>query len=299
MVTLKKVLASSFLWIMLLLMYLPILVLIAFSFTDTNVIGVWNNGGGWLETGLSGDLYVNLFHNQEIGIALGNTVILAITSALVSTAIGTIGAIGSFYSKRRTQTVIEGMTQIPVVNAEVVMALSLTVMFVFAGNIIFRNSLFSYWTLLAGHCVLSMPFVYLNVKPKLQQMNPELYEAALDLNATPAQALRKVIIPQIAPGISSGFLLAISLSLDDYIVTAFTAGNGLLSGDNTITTLSTLIQSKIRKGPVPPEMRPLTTFIFLAVVLVVIINTIYTNHHSKNIQAIHARKRAKLAKERR
>lgn len=89
-----------------------------------------------------------------------------------------------------------------------------------------------------------MPFVYLNVKPKLQQMNPELYEAALDLNATPAQALRKVIIPQIAPGISSGFLLAISLSLDDYIVTAFTAGNGLLSGGNTITTLSTLIQSK-------------------------------------------------------
>lgn len=298
MVTFKKILASSFLWIMLLLMYLPILVLIAFSFTNTEIIGVWNNGGGWLGTGLSGELYVDLFHNEEIGIALGNTLIIAVTSALVSTVIGTMGAIGSFYSKRKSQNIIEGMTQIPVVNAEVVMALSLTVMFVMAGNLIFHTSLFSYWTLLAGHCVLSMPFVYLNVKPKLQQMNPELYEAALDLNATPSMALRKVILPQIAPGVASGFLLSISLSLDDYIITAFTAGSGLLSGDNTITTLSTLIQSKIRKGPVPPEMRPLTTFIFLAVVFVVIGNTIYTNYHAKHMVAIHSKKRQMVAKRR-
>lgn len=298
MVTLKKVMASSFLWLMLLLMYLPILVLIAFSFTDTKIIGVWNSGSGWLGSGLSGKLYEDLFRNQEIGIALGNTLILAFTSAFVSTVIGTLGAIGSFYSKRRTQNVLEGMTQIPVVNAEVVMALSLTVMFVMAGNFIFHTSLFSYWTLLAGHCVLSMPFVYLNVKPKLQQMNPELYEAALDLNATPAKALRKVIIPQIAPGIASGFLLSISLSLDDYIVTAFTTGTGLLSGDNAIQTLSTLIQAKIKKGPVPPEMRPLTTFIFLVVVLIVIGNTFYKNFRQKE-NVIHSRQRAKLAKERR
>lgn len=297
MVTFKKVLANCFIWLILLLMYLPILVLIAFSFTDTTVIGIWNVGGGWLGTGLSGELYISLFQNKEVMVALGNTLILAFTSALVSTVIGTMGAIGSFYSKRRTQNLIEGMTQIPVVNAEVVMALSLTVMFVMAGNLIFHNSLFSYWTLLAGHCVLSMPFVYLNVKPKLQQMNPELYEAALDLNATPAKALRKVIIPQIAPGIASGFMLSISLSLDDYIVTAFTSGTGLLSGDNTIQTLSTLIQSKIKKGPVPPEMRPLTTFIFLFVVLIVVIDTIIKHRKEKKGPVIHSHARAKAMRE--
>lgn len=298
MVTFKKVMAASFLWLMLLLMYLPILVLIAFSFTNSTIIGVWNSGSGWLGSGLSGKLYMDLFRDQEIGIALGNTLILAVTSALVSTVVGTLGAIGSFYSKRRTQNIIEGMTQIPVVNAEVVMALSLTVMFVLVGTFVFHTSLFSYWTLLAGHCVLSMPFVYLNVKPKLQQMNPELYEAALDLNASPAKALSHVIIPQIAPGIASGFLLSISLSLDDFIVTAFTTGSGLLSGDNAIQTLSTLIQAKIKKGPVPPEMRPLTTFIFLAVVLIVIANTFYKNFKQKR-NPIHNKKRAKLNKERR
>lgn len=298
MVTLKRVLLSSFLWACLFLMYLPILVLIAFSFTDTRVIGLWQSGGGWLGTGLSGELYADLFRSQEIGIVLGNTLILAFTSALVSTLAGTLGAIGSFYSKRRTQGVVEGLTQIPVVNAEVVMALSLTVMFVLVGNVIFHASLFSYWTLLIGHCVLSMPFVYLNVKPKLAQMNPELFEAALDLNATPAQALRKVVVPEIAPGIASGFLLSISLSLDDFIVTAFTTGSGLLSGDNAIQTLSTLIQSKIKKGPVPPEMRPLTTFIFLAVVALVVGDTLYKTYRSRRGGG-RAKERERLEKERR
>ncbi len=255
-------------------MYLPILVLIAFSFTTSTNVGVW--------TGFSFDLYPQLFQNQEIMIALGNTLIIAFSSAIISVILGTLGAIGVFYSKKRTKKVMEGMTQIPVVNAEIVMALSLTVMFVFIGTYFFAGeSLFSFWTLLIGHVVLSLPFVYLSVKPKLQQMDPSIYEAALDLGATPNKALYKVMLPQILPGILSGFLLAITLSLDDFIITAFTRGTGLLSGEKTIETLSTLVQAKIKKGPIPPEMRALTTIIFLVVLAIVIGATIYNSYKAK------------------
>jgi len=298
MVTLKKILAQSAIWIILIILYLPVLVLIAFSFNDTEILGQWATGTGWLETGLTGDLYVRLFHNEEIGIALGNTVILAVISAVVATFLGTMGAIGAYYSKRKTINIIDGMTNIPIANAEVVIAMSLTVTFVLIGNFIFHTSLFSFWTLLIAHVVLGVPFVYLNVKPKLQQMNPELYEAALDLNAKPSTAMRKVIIPQIIPGIFSGFLLSISLSLDDLIVTQFTSGPGLLSGEGNIETLSTLIQSRIVKGHVPEELRPLTTFIFLAVLLVVILNTVITNSKAKGKFGTHASKRIKLMKKR-
>lgn len=296
MVTFKKVLAQSAIWIVLILIYLPVLVLIAFSFNDTEIIGQWSSGTGWLDSGLTGDLYVRLFQNEEIGVALGNTVILAVISAAVSTLLGTMGAIGAYYSKRKTINAIDLMTNIPIANADIVIAMSLTVTFVLVGNLIFRQSIFSFWTLLIAHVVLGVPFVYLNVKPKLQQMNPELYEAALDLNAKPSIALRRVIIPQILPGVFSGFLLSISLSLDDLIFTQFTAGPGLLSGEGTIETLSTLIQSKIIKGHVPPELRALTTFIFLIVLFIVIMNVVVKNYSSHKKMSVHASKRLKMLK---
>lgn len=244
-------------------MYLPILVLIAFSFTEATNVGEWS--------GFTFNLYPRLFSNTQIMVALANTIIIALISAIVSTVLGTLGAIGAFYSKKRARKAIDSITQIPIVNAEIVMALSLTVMFVFLGSYIFRGArLFSFWTLLIGHVGLSLPFVYISVKPKLQQMDPSLYEAAIDLGATPRQALYKVIIPETLPGILSGFLLSITLSLDDFIITAFTRGPGLLSGEVSIETLSTLVQSKIKKGPIPVEMRALTTIIFLIVVLGVI-----------------------------
>ena len=265
-----KVIAQFIIWTVLVIMYIPILVLIAYSFTEATNLGTC--------TGLSFGLYSDLFHDEEIMTALGNTLILAVSSALISVVLGTCGAIGVFYSKKKTRTVIETMTQSPVVNADIVIALSLTVMFVFVGTVMLGGAnIFSFWTLLAGHVILSLPFVYLSVKPKLQQMDPALYEAALDLGCTQRQALFKVIFPEILPGILSGFLLAITLSLDDFIVTAFTRGAGLLSGEKTIDTLSTLVQAKIKKGPIPPAMRALTTIIFIVVLLVVIGITIYNN----------------------
>ena len=269
-----KAIAQFVIWAVLLLMYIPILVLIAYSFTTATNIGSW--------TGFSFQLYADLFKDEEIMTALGNTIILAVASSIVSVILGTSGAIGVFYSKKKTRAIIEMVTQIPVVNAEIVIAMSLTVLFVFVGSIIFGGAnIFSFWTLLIGHVILALPFVYLSVKPKLQQMDPALYEAALDLGCTQTQALWKVIFPEILPGILSGFLLSITLSLDDFIVSAFTRGAGLLSGEKTIDTLSTLVQAKIKKGPVPPAMRALTTIIFILVFLVVIGITIYNNRTKK------------------
>lgn len=273
---LRKTLGQTAIWLVLLVMYVPILVLIVFSFDKAT------NIGNFADFHFTFQLYKDLFNDEEIMVALGNTILLAVISAAISTVLGTCGAIGAFYSKKRTRALIENVTQIPVVNAEIVMALSLTVMFVFVGTYIFGGAnVFGFWTLLAGHIVLALPFVYLSVKPKLQQMDPALYEAAMDLGCTQNQALWKAVMPEILPGVASGFLLSITLSLDDFIVTAFTRGAGLLSGDKTIETLSTLVQAKIKKGPIPPAMRALTTLIFVVVLLIVIGITVYRNVNAK------------------
>lgn len=274
---LRKVIGQSYIWIVLLLMYLPILLLVFYSFSNTTLIG-----GRYV---FSFNLYSDLFQNKAIMVAIGNTLLIAIISAAVATLLGTLGAIGVFYSKSKFKKIINFATQIPIVNAEIVIAFSLTVMFVFLGTYIFKDDIFGFWTLIIGHVSLSLPFVYISVRPKLQQMDPSLYEAAIDLGATPRQALTKITVPEIAPGVFSGFLLSITLSLDDFIITSFTRGSGLLNGDSEIETLSTFIQAAIKKKNIPPEMRALTTFIFIAVIVAVIAVTIYRSRHS-NVKKI-------------
>ena len=281
----KKIFGQAYLWILLALMYAPIFVLIVFSFTDTDVLGQWN--------GFTFDLYAQLFRNADIMRAVGNTIIIALVSSAIATILGTIGAVGVYESRRHTKRVIEFANQIPVVTPEIVLALALTVMFVFAREHLFPNFAFSFWTLLAGHLVLSTPFVYLNVKPKLEQMDPALYEAALDLGCNPRQALLKATLPEIAPGVLSGFLIAITLSLDDFIVTAFTAGPGLLNGASRISTISTYVQGVIKKHPLPPELRALCTLIFL-VVLLVVVGLIFVNRKKTLTTGKHAKARLKL-----
>ncbi len=281
----KKIFAQIYIWLLLLIMYAPILVLVVFSFTNTDVLGTWN--------GFTFELYVNLFKNEDIMKAVGNTLIIALVSSSIATILGTLGAIGVYESKKHAKRTVEMANQIPVVTPEIVIALSLTVMFVFLRQYLFKNLAFSFWTLLIGHLVLSTPFVYLNVKPKLEQMDPALYEAALDLGCSPTKALFKATLPEIAPGILSGFLIAITLSLDDFIVTAFTAGPGLLNGASKISTISTYVQGVIKKHPLPPELRALCTLIFLAVVLVVFA-LILLNRKSKGNKGKHAKARMKL-----
>lgn len=256
----KKILGNSYLAIVLLIMYAPILLLIAFSFTDSTNIGTWN--------GFSFDLYKQMIQNEEIMDALKNTIIVAVVSSICSTILGTIGAIGIFYSGRRAKKVINGLNQIPVLNAEIVTAISLTILFVAIGVE------FNFITLLIGHMVLTIPFVVLSVLPKLRQLDPNIYEAALDLGATPKKALWSVIIPEIMPGIFSGFLLCITLSLDDYIITAFTR-------DNSFSTLSTYIYGvTAKRGSLPASLRALTTIITLVMLGILLI----INYRSKKNQ---------------
>jgi spermidine/putrescine transport system permease protein len=287
----KKILAYTYIYLIMALLYLPVFYLIVFSFTTATVTGQW--------TGFTFSLYSSLFQNDEIMKALGNTLIIASIASLVSTLIGSLGAIGIFYCRRGFRVLTETINQIPVVNAEIVIAMSLTVMFVFMGQKFFGNtSIFSFWTLLIGHCCLAVPFVYLNVKPKLLQMDPALYEAAMDLGSSPSKAIQRVIVPQILPGVFAGFLLSFTLSLDDFIVTAFTRGPGLLSGSSQIDTLSTLVQAKIKKGAVPPEMRALTTLIFLIVLTIVVGYSIYNNVKAKGksnvLDKSHAQRRGTI-----
>lgn len=254
--TVKKIIAKSYLYGVLLLMYLPILVLVVYSFTESDQLGVWN--------GFSFQLYIDLFKNDPLMSATKNTLIIAIVSAVVSTILGTLGAVGVFYSKRRYQKTVETATQLPVVNAEIVMALSLAVLFKTL------QTSYSFGTLLIGHLVLTVAFVYLNVKPKLAQMDPNIYEAALDLGSTPWQALFKVVLPEILPGIFSGFLISMTLSLDDFVITQYLK-------EPSFETISTYIQKIVVKHPIPAEVRALSTIITVVVFAVVIGITIYNN----------------------
>ncbi len=256
-------LSKFYVYILLLVMYAPLLLLIVFSFTNTKIIGKWD--------GFSLHLYEALFRDAEIMQAFGNTFLVAISSAVVSTILGTMGAIGIFYSGKRSKAIMEGISNIPVINAEIVTALSLTILFVMAGVT------FNFITLLIGHVVLTIPFVILAVRPKLMQMDPNIYEAALDLGATPKKALRTIVIPQIMPGIVSGFILSITLSLDDYIITAFTR-------DTAFQTLSTYVYGVTsKKGTLPPSLRALTTIITLiALVILIIVNINSSGEKKKN-----------------
>ena len=253
---LKRIIARCVLFLVLFLMYLPILVLIVFSFTTSTELGHW--------TGFSFELYKDLFENKSLMTAIGNTVLIAVVSAICSTILGTLGAVGTFYARKKAKKSIETMTQLPVVNAEIVMALSLAVLFKAV------NASYTFLTLLTGHIVLTVAFVYLNVKPRLVKMDSSIYEAALDLGATPKVALFKIILPEILPGILSGFLISITLSLDDFVITQYLK-------EPSFETISTYIQKIVVKHPIPAEVRALTTILFVLVLSVVIAITIHNN----------------------
>lgn len=254
---LTKILAKSFMYLVLFLMYLPILVLVIYSFTVSDELGVW--------TGFSFQLYKDLFANAKLMEATKNTVIIAIVSAICSTIIGTFGAIGAFYASKKYKKTLDTITQLPVINAEIVMALSLAILF----KVI--NAKYCFGTLLIGHIVLTVAFVYLNVLPKLAQMDPNIFEAALDLGATPWYALFKVILPEILPGIFSGFLLSMTLSLDDFVITQYLK-------EPSFETISTYIQKIVTKHPIPAEVRALSTILFIVVLIFVVGVTLYNNN---------------------
>ena len=260
----KKVFGKIYIYLVLFIMYLPILILMIYSFQDTTTIrfGEFHTPTFKLYT----DLFdFGILKSKEIWIAVAHTIEIAIAAALVSTIIGTLGAIGIFYSKRKVRNTLNAISNISIVNAEIVTALSLRILYSFL------HVELSFTTLLIGHVVLTIPFVVLNVMPKLQQMDPNEYEAALDLGATPAKALWKVVFPFILPGIISGFLLSITLSLDDYIITAYTA-------NTSFDTLSTYVYKSMVKKSIPLQFISLTTIIFVVIAIGVVIYGIVNRH---------------------
>ena len=248
----KKFGAQVFISLMLLIMYAPILILAVYSFTSSTNIGVIRD--------FSLHNYVKLFTTPELADMIGGSLLLALVSSVLATIYGTVGAIGFFYSKKRTQSVFSAINQIPVVNADVVTGFSVCILLV----IVFGMSKDTYVPLVIGHTVLSAPFVYLSVLPKLKQMDPSLYEAALDLGATPVYALFKIIIPQIASGIASGFVMAVTLSLDDYFVATYTK-------PATFDTISTYVvnATKGSQTEIKTALWALSTVIFVLVVIIV------------------------------
>lgn len=253
MTILKKALCQGYLWLLLLLLYSPIIIIMIFSFTESKVMGNW--------TGFSLKLYQNLTDigtHHSLADALTNTISIALITATISTILGTLTAIGIYNMKNRWRSAILFVNNIPILNGDIIIGISLFLLFVSLG---IKQG---YLTVVLAHITFCTPYVVLSVLPRLKQMNPNLYEAALDLGASPLVALRKVIIPEILPGMIAGFMLAITLSIDDFAITIFTIGN------EGLETLSTFIYADARKGGLTPELRPLSTIIFVVVLLLLI-----------------------------
>jgi spermidine/putrescine transport system permease protein len=260
----KKFLAQSYIWLLLIILYAPILIIAIFSFTEAKVLGNW--------TGFSTRLYENLFSGgvqNSLLTAIQNTLSIAIIASLVSTLLGSVAAIGIHNLKGRTRRAITFLNDVPMLNPDIITGISLFLLFVALGVTQ------GYVTVVLAHISFCTPYVVLSVMPKLKQMDQNTYEAALDLGATPFQALRKVIIPQIRPGMISGMILAFTLSIDDFAVTLFTKGN------QGLETLSTYIYADARKGGLTPELRPLMTIIFLVVLVLLLVINLRT-HKSQN-----------------
>lgn len=230
-------------------MYAPIATLIVLSFNASRTRAKWGD--------FTTKWYVELFSNRDIMQALYNTLLIALLSAVIATLIGTIAALSIQGMKKKNRAVLMGITNIPMLNAEIVTGISLMLLF-----LTFRAK-FGFTTILLSHITFNIPYVILSVMPRLKQLNPSVYEAALDLGASPWKAFFKVVFPDILPGVSSGFLMAFTMSLDDFIITHFTKGPG-------VDTLSTKIYTEVRKG-IKPEMYALSTLIFVTVLILLIL----------------------------
>ena len=252
MVKCRTVLKWAFIVFVLLFIYFPIVFLAVNSFNASDHIQEW--------TGVSMEHYRYFFsfENEPIHVVL-QTILLAVIVAFLSTVLGTIGSIGIFYSKRKARKTLSAVNRIPVINADVVTAISFALLVSF-----FAIDKSTYIPLVIGQMLLCTPFVVLSIIPKLQQMDNNLYEAALDLGATPKKALLSVIIPQILPGIISGFLLSVTLSLDDYVIAAYTK-------PDSFQTISTHIYGLDKNNVVGPKIKAaywaFTAIIFLIIVL--------------------------------
>ncbi|MCH5162741.1 MAG: ABC transporter permease [Clostridiales bacterium] len=263
----SKNVKTSLIWIfvgvMLALMYVPILILIIYSFTDAMALGVWG--------GFTFDLYKALFTDSAVLGALGNSLLLAFISALLATVLGTTAAVGIYYMKRKRKAVAQFVSNITMENAEIVTGVAFMMFF------LLTNIQYGWPALIIAHTMITVPYVILSVTPRLSQINPNLYEAGLDLGASPIGSMVRVVIPQLIPGMISGFVMAFTLSLDDFIVSKFING-----GVETIPIY--LYNALAKRGP-DPTLRALSSVLFIVVLAALIsVNAVSASRKKKALK---------------
>ncbi len=249
----KKTVSGLYLALVFLFLYIPIIVMIVLSFNDTTV-GISN----W--KGFTFNHYLSLFENDELVESLVNSLVIALLSATLASLLGTLAALG-LNNVKKGKGLLMNLSNLPIINPEIVTGVSLMLVFI----AVFSIDL-GFFTVLISHVVFNTPYVILNVLPRLRRMDKNLYEAALDLGCPPTKAFFKVVIPEIFPGVFAGFLISLTYSFDDFIISYFTGGN--------FQTLSVFINNSLKKG-VRPWMAAMTGVIFLAVLAILVIMNLH------------------------
>ena len=268
----SKILMRTYVILIFCFLYLPIAVMIAFSFNESKSRAVF--------TGFTLDWYKSLFHNEMILSSLALSLVLALLSSVVATVLGTLATIGINSMSRKSQLIINNISYVPVVNPEIITGVSLMLLFVMAQTfgIGGDSGLFGWPTLLIAHITFNVPYVIFNVSPKLRQLDPSIYNAALDLGCTPRQAFIKVILPQLTPAILSAFLICLTYSIDDFMISYFNSG--------TMQTLPIAIYSMTRKK-VSPEINALSAVMFCVILTIILVsNYLDSRSYKKNQTAI-------------
>lgn len=275
----SKAISRIYTGLVLVFLYAPIAIMILFSFNEGKSLSVFS--------GFSFDWYRQLFGRAEVMTALKNTLLLALLSSAIATVIGTAAAVGISKMKNRyLRASIMSVSNVPMMNPDIVTGISLALLFTFVMGILGTASIFGFWTVLIAHVTFNIPYVLLSVLPKLRQMDKSLPEAALDLGCTPIQSFFRVELPAIMPGILSGFIMAITLSLDDFVISYFNTED--------FQTLPIVIYG-MTKRTVTPDMYALSTLIFGSVLLLLVLSNVL-GARSENREARLARKRRKEAR---
>ncbi len=266
-----KLLSRLYIALIILFLYAPVAVMILFSFNASSSV--------WVFSGFSSRWYAGLSSNTAMLNALQHTLLIALLSAMISTVLGTAASVGiEALQKRLTNKIVMSVTQIPMMNADIVTGISLMLLFIFFGKLLGLRESLGFATVLIAHITFNLPYVILSVIPRLRQTDAHLSEAALDLGCTPPQAFFKVILPSISTGIVTGFIMAFTLSLDDFVISYFTCGY--------YQTLPIIIYNMTKKS-VKPDTYALSTIIFVAVfVLLVLYNVLQTRSEKKHAAAV-------------
>ena len=256
----KKAVGNIFVGLVYFLLYLPLIVMLVFSFNSGRSTSVFQ--------GFSFKWYAELFTNSsDVGIPVRNTLFLAVLSAVIATVIGTVAAVYIYYVRSKTwKNALNTVTNIPMMNPDIVTGVSLMLLFVFVGRLVGALNSLNFFTLLIAHITFNIPYVILNVLPKLNQTDPHLAEAAQDLGSTPTEAFFRVVLPAIMPGVTSGFMMAFTLSLDDFVISYYTTGTDF-------QTLPLFVFNMVKK-PVRPHIYALYSIIFLLVLAVLLFTNI-------------------------